>query len=98
MRRSRKLREAAVSLTKTWPGPGVGMALDSFVRSETLEALEGMVHAAFSVMVVIWVLYVLKLEYWRLMECRSSTYIFFRRWGRFVIDVFVIVVATLFGD
>ena len=60
MSNSRKLREAAVSLTSTWPGPGVGIALDSFVRSETLEAPEGMVHATFSVIVVVWDVYVLK--------------------------------------
>jgi hypothetical protein len=45
MRKSRKLRDAAVSLTRIWLGPGVGIALVVFTRSETLEAEAGIVHA-----------------------------------------------------
>jgi hypothetical protein len=45
MSTSRKLRDAAVSLTRTWFGPGVGMSLVCFVRSETLDADDGIVHA-----------------------------------------------------
>jgi hypothetical protein len=45
MRTSRKLRDAAVSLTRTWLDPGVGMSLVFFTRSETLEADAGTVHA-----------------------------------------------------
>jgi hypothetical protein len=44
---SRKLREAAVSFTRTWLEPGVGMSVVCFLRSETLEALEGIVQAVF---------------------------------------------------
>jgi hypothetical protein len=47
MRMSRKLREAAVSFTRTWLDPGVGTSLSFFRRSETLEAFEGMVQAVF---------------------------------------------------
>jgi hypothetical protein len=45
MSTSRKLRDAAVSFTRTSLGPGVGTSLVSFVRLDTLDAVEGTVHA-----------------------------------------------------
>ena len=49
MRTSRKFSDAAVSLTRTWFGPGVGMGEVCFVRWVTAEAVEGIVHAVFVV-------------------------------------------------
>jgi hypothetical protein len=47
MSTSRKFRDAAVSLTRTWLDPGVGMSEVRLVRSLTFEAVAGIVHAVF---------------------------------------------------
>jgi hypothetical protein len=53
IRTSRKFREAAVILTRTCFGPGVGTSLVCLVRSVTLDATEGIVHAWLDVEVAI---------------------------------------------
>lgn len=49
MRRSRKLRDAAVRRMRTWLGPGVGTGVVVWWRSWTDVAVGGMVQAAFVV-------------------------------------------------
>jgi hypothetical protein len=47
------LRAAAVILTRTWCGPGVGIGLEMRVRSLVDVALRGMVQAEFVLALVI---------------------------------------------